>query len=54
MKRALVIVIAAIGSTPGDVSVAQSYHVSEINLVLVADIEAGNVHTFVGFGQGSS
>jgi len=53
MKRILVILIAAIGSVPGDASPAQcsAYHISEISLVSVADIDAGNVHTFVGFGQ---
>ena len=30
---------------------SSSYYISEINIVSVADADAGNVQTFVGFGQ---
>jgi len=30
-----------------------SYYISEINIVSIADTDAGNVQTYVGFGQSS-
>ena len=53
MKRYLLILIIAVGGARADALAASctSYYITEINLVSVAETEAGNVHTFVGFGQ---
>ena len=53
MKCAVVILLFGIFGARGEVQAAQcsSYYISEINIVSVADADAGNVQTFVGFGQ---
>ena len=55
MKRAMLMtIILAFGmiGARAEVLAAQcsSYYISEINLVSIADSEAGHVETFVGFG----
>jgi hypothetical protein len=51
MKRA-VLMILMFGMPGANAETAQcsSYYISEINIVSVADTEAGHVQTFVGFG----
>jgi hypothetical protein len=59
MKRAVLIflilgIIGARAETSGNATPAaqcSSYYISEINIVSVADTDAGNVQTYVGFGQ---
>ena len=53
MKRAVVILVLGIFEARAEVLAAQcsSYYISEINIVSVADTDAGNVQTYVGFGQ---
>jgi hypothetical protein len=54
MKRAvLMVLIFGMLAARSEPPVAQcpSYYISEINIVSVADTEAGNVQTYVGFGQ---
>lgn len=53
MKRVVLILgILLVGAhTEASASQCTLYYISEINLVSVADTDAGNVHTFVGFGQ---
>ena len=53
MKRAVIVLIFGIFEPHAEVLAAQcsSYYISEINIVSVADADAGNVQTYVGFGQ---
>jgi len=53
MKRALPILLFGLFGISAEVQAAQcsSYYISEINIVSVADTDAGNVQTYVGFGQ---
>ena len=53
MKRAVLILMFGALGPCAEVLAAQcsSYYISEITLVTVGDTEAGNVQTFVGFGQ---
>jgi hypothetical protein len=52
MKRA-VLMILMFGMPGANAEIAQcsSYCITEINIVSVADTDAGNVQTYVGFGQ---
>jgi hypothetical protein len=52
MKRA-VLMILMLGMPGANAETAQcsSYYISEINIVSAADIQAGNVQTYVGFGR---
>ena len=53
MKRAVAILIFGMLEPRTAVLAAQcsAYYISEINIVSVADTDAGNVQTYVGFGQ---
>jgi hypothetical protein len=56
MKRAVLIflifgVVGARAETKTPAAQCSSYYISEINIVSVADTDAGNVQTYVGFGQ---
>ena len=53
MKRALPILLFGLFGISAEVQAVQcsSYYISEINIVSVADTDAGNVQTYVGFGQ---
>jgi len=54
MKRAvLMILILAVSGARSEILAADcsSYYISEVNIVSVADTEAGNVQTYVGFGH---
>ena len=53
MKHVTLILILGKFGARAEVLAAQcsSCFISEINLVSVVDTEAGNVHTFAGFGQ---
>jgi hypothetical protein len=53
MKRAVVVLMLGIFEARAEVWPAEcsSYYISEINIVSVADTDAGNVQTYVGFGQ---
>jgi hypothetical protein len=52
MKRAVLVLALGIGAC-AEVLAAQcsSYYISEINVVSVVETQAGNVQTFVGFGE---
>lgn len=53
MKRViLLLLICGISEACAETQTTQcaSYYISEINIVSVADTEAGNVQTYVGFG----
>ncbi len=53
MKRAVLVLVIGVFAARAEVLAAQcsSYYISEINIVSAGDEEAGNVQTFVGFGQ---
>jgi hypothetical protein len=53
MKRGLLILMFVFFGSHTEVLAAQcsSYYISEINIVSVADTDAGNVQTYVGFGR---
>jgi hypothetical protein len=54
MKRAvLIILILVMFGARSEILAADcsSYYISEVNIVSVADTEAGNVQTYVGFGH---
>ena len=53
MKRAVLILMFGLFGPHAEVQAAQcsSYYISEINIVSVADTDAGNVQTYVGFGR---
>ncbi|WP_027542979.1 hypothetical protein [Bradyrhizobium sp. WSM2254] len=55
MKRALLILMFGMlmARAEGAAAPCSSYYISEINIVSVADTDAGNVQTYVGFGQSS-
>jgi hypothetical protein len=52
MRRAVLILMVGMFGARAEVLGAEcsSYYISEINIVSVADTEAGNVQTYVGFG----
>jgi hypothetical protein len=53
MKRVVLILVFVFFGARTEVLAAQcsSYYISEINIVSVADTDAGNVQTYVGFGR---
>jgi hypothetical protein len=52
MRRAVLVLVFGMFGARAEVLGAEcsSYYISEINIVSVADTEAGNVQTYVGFG----
>jgi hypothetical protein len=53
VKRAVLLLMFGVCEARAEILAAQcsSYYISEINIVSAADMEAGNVQTFVGFGE---
>jgi hypothetical protein len=53
MNRAVTVAVFGICAVQGEAFAApcSSYYISEISIVSSADMEAGNVQTFVGFGE---
>ena len=53
MKRTALILMFGLFGPCAEVLAAEcsSYYISEVTIVSVSDTEAGNVQTFVGFGQ---
>ena len=47
----LIILMFGILGAQAEAAQCSSYYISEINIVSVADTDAGNVQTYVGFGQ---
>jgi hypothetical protein len=54
MKRTVltILLLGALGARSEILAAdCSSYYISEVNIVSVADTEAGNVQTYIGFGQ---
>jgi hypothetical protein len=54
MKRAVltILILVMVGARSEILATdCSSYYISEVNIVSVADTEAGNVQTYVGFGH---